>query len=52
MINTVAIEPRVRSLIVLAGIVLIRTFLRFSLEVEIDDRWPRHKAPAKSSADD
>lgn len=43
IINTVAIAPTVRSLIVLAGIVLIRTFLSFSLEVEIDGRWPWQK---------
>lgn len=40
IINTVAVEPTVQSLIVLAGIVLIRTFLSFSLEVEIEGRWP------------
>lgn len=40
IINTVAVEPSVQSLIVLAGIVLIRTFLSFSLEVEITGRWP------------
>ena len=40
IINTVAIEPTLDSLAVLAGIVLIRTFLSFSLEVEIDGRWP------------
>ena len=40
IINTVAVEPTVQSLLVLAGIVLIRTFLSFSLEVEIDGRWP------------
>src|ERR1043166_1892172 len=33
IINTVAVEPTIHSLIVLAGIVLIRTFLSFSLEV-------------------
>lgn len=43
IINTVAIEPTIRSLIVLAGIVAIRTFLSFSLEVEIDGRWPWRK---------
>ena len=43
IINTVAIEPTVSSLIVLAGIVLIRTFLSFSLEVEIDGKWPWQK---------
>lgn len=40
IINTVAFEPNLRSVLVLAGIVLIRTFLSFSLEVEIDGKWP------------
>ena len=44
IINTVAIEPTLQSLAVLAGIVLIRTFLSWSLEVEIDGRWPWRKA--------
>ena len=43
IISTVAIEPTLDSLAVLAGIVLIRTFLSFSLEVEIDGRWPWQK---------
>jgi uncharacterized membrane protein len=56
IINTVAIEPTLQSLLILGGIVLIRTFLSFSLEVEIEGRWPweRHsgesEAPAKRSA--
>jgi len=36
----IAIEPTLQSLAVLAGIVIIRTFLSFSLEVEIKGRWP------------
>lgn len=44
IINTVAVEPSLRSLAVLAGIVLIRTFLSFSLEVEIEGRWPWQRA--------
>lgn len=40
IVGTVAIEPTLESLAVLAGIVLIRTFLSFSLEVEIEGRWP------------
>jgi len=40
IINTVAIEPTPVSVAVLAGIVAIRTFLSFSLEVEIEGRWP------------
>lgn len=40
IINTVAVEPSLRSVAVLAGIVVIRTFLSFSLETEIEGRWP------------
>ena len=40
IIATVAIDPTLESLAVLAGIVLIRTFLSFTLEVEIDGKWP------------
>ena len=47
IINTVAVEPTIESLLVLAGIVLIRTFLSFSLEVEIDGHWPWQKGRSK-----
>lgn len=40
IIATVAIEPSLNSLAVLAGIVAIRTFLSLSLEVEVSGRWP------------
>jgi uncharacterized membrane protein len=40
IIGTVAIEPTFRNLGVLGLIVLIRTFLSFSLEVEIEGRFP------------
>lgn len=40
IINTVAVEPTLGSVAVLAGIVAIRTFLSFSLETEIEGRWP------------
>lgn len=40
IIATVAIAPSYRSAGVLALIVLIRTFLSISLEVEIEGRWP------------
>lgn len=44
IINTVAVQPTLASLAVLAGIVAIRTFLSFSLEVEIEGRWPWQKS--------
>jgi uncharacterized membrane protein len=52
IINTVAVEPTIQSLIVLAGIVLIRTFLSFSLEVEIEGRWPWRKAAMEQNKAD
>ena len=43
IIRTVAVTPDARSVAVLAGIVLIRTFLSFSLELEVTGYWPRQK---------
>lgn len=40
IIGTVAVEPTFKNLGVLGLIVIIRTFLSFSLEVEIKGRWP------------
>lgn len=40
IIRTVAVTPTFTSVGVLAAIVLIRTFLSFSLEVELEGRWP------------
>ena len=47
IIRTVAIAPTFTSVGVLAVIVAIRTFLSFSLEVELTGRWPwQHLAAA------
>lgn len=43
IIRTVALDPTLQSVLVLGLIVIIRTFLSFSLEVEIDGRWPWQK---------
>jgi uncharacterized membrane protein len=40
IITTVAITPTLTSVAVLAGIVLIRTFLSFSLQVELEGKFP------------
>jgi uncharacterized membrane protein len=40
ILRTVAIEPTLDSVIVLAVIVGIRTFLSFTLQLEIEGRWP------------
>lgn len=46
IIKTVAIEPTFDSVIVLAIIVLVRTVLSLSIDVEIDGRWPWQAASA------
>lgn len=40
IIRTITVDPSLESAAVLGLIVLIRTFLSFTLEVEIDGRWP------------
>jgi uncharacterized membrane protein len=40
VIRTVALEPSLENVIVLGLLVLIRTFLGWSLVVEIEERWP------------
>lgn len=40
IIRTITLDPTIDSLIVLGGIVVVRTFLSLSLQVEIDGRWP------------
>jgi uncharacterized membrane protein len=50
IIRTVAVTPDAQSVAVLAGIVLIRTFLSFSLELEITGRWPWQKKPGTTDA--
>ena len=44
IIRTVAVEPSLENVGVLGLIVLIRTLLSFSLEVEIDGTWPWRRA--------
>ena len=51
IIGTVAVEPNVENLLVLGLIVLIRTFLSFSLELEIDGRWPWQKGRSEARAE-
>lgn len=50
IIRTVAIEPSFRGAGVLAVIVAIRTFLSFTLEVELEGRWPWQKSRSAPEA--
>ncbi len=45
IIRTVAESPTLRQVLILGLIVLIRTFLSFTLEMEIDRRWPWQPRP-------
>ena len=49
IIKTVAIEPTLNSVVVLAVIVLVRTVLSLSIDVEIDGRWPWQAAQARTN---
>ena len=50
IIGTVAVTPSLENLSILGLIVLIRTFLSFSLEVEIEGRWPWSRETPEGSA--
>jgi uncharacterized membrane protein len=51
IIRTVALQPTLGNLAVLGLLVLIRTFLAWSLDVEIDGRWPWTRAQAEQRRD-
>jgi uncharacterized membrane protein len=40
ILRTISTEPTLTDVAALGAIVLIRTFLSFSLEVELEGRWP------------
>jgi len=40
IVRTVALEPSLQNVIILGLLVIIRTFLSWSLVVEIEGRWP------------
>lgn len=52
IIGTVAIEPNLQNLGVLAVIVAIRTVLSFTLELEVSGRWPWQRAQAVAETTD
>jgi uncharacterized membrane protein len=47
IIRTVAVEPTLTNVLILGIIVLIRTFLSLSLEVEIEGKWPWKQAGSR-----
>src|SRR6476660_6629755 len=51
LIRTVAVDPSLENVASLALIVLIRTVLSFSLDVEIEGRLPWRSKPSAAAAD-
>jgi uncharacterized membrane protein len=49
IIRTVAVTPSGESVAVLGGIVLIRTFLSFSLQLEVTGAWPWQQRSAAAA---
>ena len=47
IIHTIAVDPTFTSVGVLSIVVLVRTFLSFTLDVELEGRWPwqQQRAP-------
>jgi uncharacterized membrane protein len=44
IIRTVVVSPTLENILVLGLIVLIRTFLSMTLELEVEGRWPWQRA--------
>ena len=49
VVRTVALEPTLINVAMLGLLVLIRTFLSWSLAVEMEGRWPWQSRPATNS---
>lgn len=49
IVRTVAVTPTLDSVVVLGVIVLVRTFLSFSLEVELTGQWPWQRTSGRET---
>lgn len=47
IIATVTVDPTMNQVLILGLVVIIRTFLSFSLEVELEGQWPWQKKKRK-----
>jgi uncharacterized membrane protein len=50
IIRTVVVETTLESVVVLALIALVRTFLSFTLQLEVDGRWPWQQRQASTAS--
>jgi uncharacterized membrane protein len=44
IIRTVVVAPTLENVLILALIVIIRTFLSMALQIEVEGRWPWHRS--------
>jgi uncharacterized membrane protein len=51
IIRTVLVEPTIQAVAILGLLVVIRTFLSWSLILETEGRWPWQKMPEPSTAE-
>ena len=49
IVKTIAIDLTFTSLALLAGLVVVRTFLSWTLVLEIEGRWPWQRQPASAA---
>jgi uncharacterized membrane protein len=52
VVRTVALEPTLDNVVVLGLLVLVRTFLSWTLTVEIESRWPWHSRKPQAAPPD
>lgn len=50
IVRTVALEATLTNVAILGALVVVRTFLSWSLVVELDGRWPWQMAAARAAA--
>ena len=51
IVRTVALDATISNILGLALLVLIRTFLSWSIVLEIEGRWPWQRRPARAAVD-
>jgi uncharacterized membrane protein len=51
VVRTVALDPTLNNVAILGLLVLVRTFLSWSLTVEIEGRWPWQSRPTIETGD-
>lgn len=52
ILRSLVLEPSLQNIAVLGALVTIRTFLSFSIDVELDGCWPWQRARARAAAID